>query len=872
MTVTATSGEWPLLERWQLFERIAAAADGCVLVGPAGVGKSTAARLAFGGADVPIVAGVLGLAGIPLGALNMAEMTSPLPVVGSVAHVDADDLVTHVRAWLRHFREGSRAVIVDDPAALDPESIAVLVDEMRWGLRVVITRRPDQDLPEAMAEVVTTRALPTIEIDPFDASMVGLAIESALGREPSAATVEQLSALSGGNPMLLREIVRDLTDRDAWNVEVGALALRADADPSARLAELLLARFPIDPDAQAFLALVATAGTLPEDLARVLATSAIIDELQRAGWLVVGEAVAMAHPLLTQVVSERVPASDVEHLLRGALSRIDAVDELSPGSRLRCLRWALTCGATVSASELRWGRGEAARRFDTELAWLIADRLSQTEPTLDTTLELVLALAQAERFDEVIVVLLAARDRAHGRDEIVEIARFLLRFAGPLARLKRWGDPPVGVDGETARWADAALATTAFADLLAAFDALAAGGLDEARAHAVAVRAAGLDEVSADADEVTMLAALYAGDEDDALAAFDRLGDRLGDVTHRHPKSVVIDAAASSLLMLAGRFEQAYDFDHHVWQTARAQHDIERVREMSGHLGMTGLFVGRIDEATAAFVRHRSYPAAPNSLRTMYTAGLAQCHALGGRLIEAERVLVEAERERGVVSPMMLADYENLAGMVAHLLGHGDEGEARMRRALELALEGRNSRGQLMALHGLTRQGRVTDVDVALADSLRARGGPAAPEFTVGVLAMVPAIHAGDPMAMIEAAGHFARTGFALGAAEAYAAAGRALPDRSAPTFARVRRELDGWLARCPGLCGQTVLVDRGVDALTDREHQIASLAAGGIANQIIAERLGISLRTVENCLHRAFTKVAVSSRTELAAAMGGVT
>ena len=46
-------------------------------------------------------------------------------------------------------------------------------------------------------------------------------------------------------------------------------------------------------------------------------------------------------------------------------------------------------------------------------------------------------------------------------------------------------------------------------------------------------------------------------------------------------------SAASSLLMLAGRFEDAFAFDTRVAEVARATDDHERAREMTGHRGMT---------------------------------------------------------------------------------------------------------------------------------------------------------------------------------------------------------------------------------------------------------------------------------------------
>lgn len=866
---------WPVVERWDLFDQIARAEHGCVVIGPAGSGKSTAARAALAGREPAEIAGVVGLSNIPLGALSMAEMTRPMPAAPPAAG-GVDDLVARLRRWLGALRATGTPVVIDDPAGLDADSVVMLADEIRRGLHSIVTHRASQPPPAGIQDALDERGLPTFVVEPFDPSMVGLAIEQAVGAEPDPDTVAQLAAVSGGNPMLLREIVLDLSARGAWTRRGALVGLAAGIDPSHRMGELLQTRFPTSNAGAHLLGLVGITGWLPRDLAVQLADPETVGDLIDRGWLVDGPRVTMAHPLMTQFVRDRLDEAGEIALLRAALARLASraaatVDPqpADPEHRLVTLRWALVAGADLDDADLRWGRGQAARRFDHDLACLIADRLSTRAHSLDATLELALVLAQAGRYDEVVAVL--ERSRAEATDEVavVETSRFLLRFAGPLARLKRWGDPPAGLDRDTAGWADAELGTTAFTDLLAAFQALGDGALREARDRADAVRASGVAGLGGDADEVIMLASLYSGDQDEALAAFDRLGARLDDVGYRHPKAVVIDAAASSLLMLSGRFEQAYDFDHRMQEVARAQDDDERCREMTGHLGMTALFLGRVDGAIEAFGRHRDYPAAPNSLRTLYTAGLAQSLALGGRLAEAEQALADAEREQAVVSPMMVTDFENLTAMTLFLLGQTDEGERRMRQALAGAEAWTNHRAELMALHGLARMGRVRVEDLRAADERVGRGAiEPAPAFATGVLTMVHAAHAGDPAGLAEAAAHFASTGMALGAAEGYAAACRAATDRTGAAHARALAELDAWLARCPGLCGATVLVARGVEALTGREHEIAALAAGGLTNPDIADRLGISGRTVENSLHRTFTKLGIATRAAIGPAM----
>jgi DNA-binding CsgD family transcriptional regulator len=51
---------------------------------------------------------------------------------------------------------------------------------------------------------------------------------------------------------------------------------------------------------------------------------------------------------------------------------------------------------------------------------------------------------------------------------------------------------------------------------------------------------------------------------------------------------------------------------------------------------------------------------------------------------------------------------------------------------------------------------------------------------------------------------------------------------------------------------------------LTEREREIVSLAARGLSNREIADRLAVSVRTVEGHLYRAGNKLGVSDRSEL--------
>jgi DNA-binding CsgD family transcriptional regulator len=53
---------------------------------------------------------------------------------------------------------------------------------------------------------------------------------------------------------------------------------------------------------------------------------------------------------------------------------------------------------------------------------------------------------------------------------------------------------------------------------------------------------------------------------------------------------------------------------------------------------------------------------------------------------------------------------------------------------------------------------------------------------------------------------------------------------------------------------------------LTDREAEIVMLIGEGFSNRAVAERLTVSVRTVESHIYRAMLKTGTTSRDELAA------
>ena len=141
-----------------------------------------------------------------------------------------------------------------------------------------------------------------------------------------------------------------------------------------------------------------------------------------------------------------------------------------------------------------------------------------------------------------------------------------------------------------------------------------------------------------------------------------------------------------------------------------------------------------------------------------------------------------------------------------------------------------------------------------------------APERAVGRLTGVFAEHAealahDDGPALDRAARALEERGFLLFAAEAYAQAVRSHRDPSAARTSRTRavalaRRCQG--ARTPALAGLVL------GELTARQRQIVTLAAAGLSNRQIAEKLTLSIRTVGNHLYSAYARLGASDRDAL--------
>ncbi|MEV5410685.1 helix-turn-helix transcriptional regulator [Thermopolyspora sp. NPDC052614] len=174
---------------------------------------------------------------------------------------------------------------------------------------------------------------------------------------------------------------------------------------------------------------------------------------------------------------------------------------------------------------------------------------------------------------------------------------------------------------------------------------------------------------------------------------------------------------------------------------------------------------------------------------------------------------------------------------------------------------------ELLALHDAVR---LAPPGSAPCHPAAARLGVIATVFE-GDLAPVAAAHAraaatADAAGLMAASRDLERIGMPLHAAEAAAQAADVLAAAGRDVAARAPSARAWYLSlRCAG--ARTPALARVREPrLTNREGQVACLAAGGLTSKRIAARLGMSVRTVDNHLRAVYTKLGISGRAELAA------
>jgi DNA-binding CsgD family transcriptional regulator len=276
--------------------------------------------------------------------------------------------------------------------------------------------------------------------------------------------------------------------------------------------------------------------------------------------------------------------------------------------------------------------------------------------------------------------------------------------------------------------------------------------------------------------------------------------------------------------------------------------------------GRTALLRGSGADAVAAFAEGaiRFDDLSDPGPHRWCLAGLVLGHALDGRAHAAEHTAEALLRLNDApVSTVRLtdADVDRAQAWAAWSAGETATAHEVLLEAIGVAAELGELGMELALLHDLARLGAANAAAERLGHRLVGVQGPLAAARRAHIEGMARQ----STEALRRAAEGFARCGTLLFAAEASSK----LDDPSA------RARIAGWL----GMIGpiRSPCLDPRSSALTGRQLDVARLAGAGQPSKTIAAELGLSVRTVENHLQAVYKRLGISSRAELALALGEV-
>ena len=282
-------------------------------------------------------------------------------------------------------------------------------------------------------------------------------------------------------------------------------------------------------------------------------------------------------------------------------------------------------------------------------------------------------------------------------------------------------------------------------------------------------------------------------------------------------------------------------------------------------LGDVSLTRGRLGSATERFVESAGVFA------SLHQPG-PQRWALAGAVLAAAWAgdsthVAAASLELAAVPqhPAAMMDSEVRRAQAWAHAAHGDTQLALdlLREAARYGLESGATVLAGAALHDIVRLGG--DVESEQWDVIGACDG----DLAAARAAFGRAVAAADPVAALDASDAFADFGADLFAAEAALRAAELFGAHGEPRAAtRSRRFATEAQHRTGGEWFITLDRNTAPSSLTDRERAIARRAAAGHTSREIADELELSIRTVDNHLHRVYAKLGVSGRRELVAAL----
>lgn len=862
-----------------------------LMAGP-GIGKSTLTEAVIErlSAEMIIVQihGSSSLARVPFGVL--APYTAELNAEDSVSPVAVLRSVWRYFEKLKAGKDAPLLVLVDDAHNLDESTAGIVADMISAGWATVLAAgRPRPGLPQPLAQLWYDGLADRVDLRPLNREQIEEVLTHALDGTVPSGTVDTIWNACGGNPRILDALLHDAAERGElakrngiWML-VGPLPVNGPRLSAVVVKDMLRH----SPEEQEVLKLVALAGPVSrkaiEDACGAELVRALLDQQMLVEGAGTRADLRIWNTAFGEALRSSISVSRSLQLLEKVRDQLGTAPSGSEG-RMRAVEWALECGLKASDPELLEAAGTALAQGRNRSSRTMATKVAT--PGLMPLAKAVQARALFNEGDAAGAAKLLDGCWLQLGDSTEAASALMLRAMTHLAL----GTPLTEFAAES-REEIQGTGTARTPDLLS----------EESREATPGPSIPWQDH---------LLHLLELGEANDHEA----LHNRIRELQSGNPgcgTDAAVRAVGQALLAhslaAAGRGLQGLD------AALSAASELPAVQQpvfffnefVLGRLVAGYLAVGEWESAERELANYAA--GAPKeaahfggSLQVLRGYSLLR----QGRMERAYQTLLPAVETLRLHDPLqMLRLGSALAYYVAARLGdaaqagrleldfrdspQGSSWHQLLAAAYAAAAAeyvARDGKG-LASLHTLAttpdvagRSGILLELlaicwdlgDHSVVPLVRALAGNVEGRWAAAMLTLAGQWESSDADSMMEAAAGLEGDGFLNLAREAYARASTVF--ESAGERRRARQAV-ALREKCDHELGERFREGRFIAAapavhLTRREQDIVELAVQGLTDKEIAQRLMVSVRTVEGHLYRTYVKLGVRSRDELATAL----
>jgi ATP/maltotriose-dependent transcriptional regulator MalT len=568
--------------------------------------------------------------------------------------------------------------------------------------------------------------------------------------------------------------------------------------------------------------------------------------------------VHLAHPVYGEVLRAGTPALRARRRQRQLADVVEQTGARRADDWLCVATWRLASGTTLSPQVLLAAAGQAWALLDLDLAEQMAQTAFQAGAKLEASKILWPVMMLQDRIDEGLSILAGLDDAATTDAERAKLA---------VARAYLyWGYDP---DDAHLRVIDEALTKIADSAARSELQAMQSAMYAHACKFLPAIQLA--DDLLGRSDpSATVLAyvhltkamaQLFHGDTTAAAAGIEQVitvHAQAAEYPWIGPVALVWQCQAQ---LLGGEFTAATDAAEAAYQRGLGSGSNMVVGLACLSRGQVCRARGQLQQAMRWLREGLAVLREDRGFVSQLLGELAHTAALLGDHATAEDALAEADatRRHHFIVYHLWIDLARPWVTAAR----GDLTEA-IRQALQIAAAMREADAlvyEAVALHDAARLGAAAKV----ADRLSQLA-----QHSTSVLIQSYATHAAalvdhDAAQLERTSTNLEALGALLLSAETAAEASRAYRRAGrADSARRMAARAAALMTKCDGATTPALHALHAPD-LTPRQWEIVKLAAAGLTNEEIADRLVVSIRTVHNHLHQAYARLGVRGRTDLA-------